>query len=833
MAYVKNTWVDQKVQRPKTYNFTNNDDGSTTLIDAFGNVEELGTPVNADNMNHIEDGLSTVGMWVYSKTVEYNKDDAVISVVEDKFVLYKSKQNNNKGNALDNKEFWEEVSLGGGGNAGLSLFDIVEKDHILTFKESNGLAQLGTYVYKTAIAGSRYGYPSFYNQCVKEKNAGTATQTQLGDNTVTLYKNDNGHIFYDIADKDAIDAWYNIYGVAWYYGVDTANERIFLPRNDWFTQNGSTTEVGKFVEAGLPNITGGDLFYESGFTNFEGAIYNSGTGQGSKGSMDNDNPVGKFDASKSNAIYGKSTTVQPNAVKKLFYMCVGNTDVESAITDVIDITTSENDTIPLGWSTYQKDGTPTSAFLASLGQQNSGKLYSSFFNTYAPKIGQKFGAGTIKEAHTVFDLSKFTIVGSPMISDDGVASGFSSSNYLTAVTSISDTSTNVEVVLKNIVPSSFSDIHNVFLSFTLSNHPLRFSPKGRIGMFLTSWRDGVSTYNVNDSVDIKLIYNNNTITLYSKLSSSNTYIKEVSHTSTTNTIGGTFYIGINATNIKEFLNGSIDLKSFSITVDGEEVFNGTKTVMPDDVTDYDLVINQNDQTFRLPLLNGDESIPDNDAIISLTPTDNFSYTAPQNGTITLINEATQNIHYIYLNGNQVAVVAGGGVIQDSVTTTLLLKKGDVLTSTLKPKYVYFIPVVGNGTLYYKVSNAVQNLQLLDVAEVTTALANKVDTSNTQWATNACMPDYSAGISVTYPLSSNPYTAPCNGMLCPWGKPSNTAIKPIINGVKQEYLRLGELSGDSGGFQGRSYVLSKGDVIYFDTSYDRLNGCVFYPLKGAK
>lgn len=122
MAYVKNTWVDQKVQRPKTYNFTNNDDGSTTLIDAFGNVEELGTPVNADNMNHIEDGLANVGLWIYSPTVEYNKDDAVLTVNNDKIVLYKSKQDNNKGNALTNINYWEEVKLGG--SSSLEVCDI-------------------------------------------------------------------------------------------------------------------------------------------------------------------------------------------------------------------------------------------------------------------------------------------------------------------------------------------------------------------------------------------------------------------------------------------------------------------------------------------------------------------------------------------------------------------------------------------------------------------------------------------------------------------------------------------------------------------------------------
>ena len=714
-----------------------------------------------------------------------------------------------------------------------ALFDVVEKDHILTFKESNGLAQLGTYVYKTGVAGSRYGYPTFYNQCVKEMQAGTPTQTQLGDNTVTLYKNDNGHIFYDISNKDTIDTWYNTYGVAWYYGVDTVNKRIFLPRNDWFTQNGSTTEVGKFVEAGLPNITGGNLFYEAGFTNFEGAIYNSGTGQGSKGSMDNDNPVGKFDASKSNAIYGKSTTVQPNSVKKIFYMCVGNTDVESAITDVVDITTSENDTIPLGWSTYQSVGTPSSAFLASLGQQNSGTLYPKFYNDFSAKIGQKFGAGIIKEAHTVYDPSKFTVVGNPTITSDGIASGFSASNYISLDTAILDTSrpwvininyhsSKQPVSIERIVGFAKDDL-GLVVAPSVKGFSLRM---GGIDIPFPSSYKQDTNYQLSFGWDMSqyfLIVNGK---------------KQISK-STKALMPSYFYLGFKTGGTpEEHVKGSIDLSKFSITVDGEEVFKGTKTVMPADVTDYDLVINQDDQTFRLPLLNGDESLPDNssDKITTQIFNSSHPYTATERvfvtGSTLTSGGGSAYFSHVLLNGKVIAREEG-----DFANFQLILNKGDILTTTGTASdanaQINIAPVVGNGTLYYKVSNAVQNLELLDVAEVTTALASKVDTSNTQWATNACMPDYSAGISVTYPLSSNPYTAPCNGMLCPWGKPSNTAIRPIINGVKQEYLRLGELSGSSGGYQGRSIYLSKGDVMYFDESYSVLNGCTFYPLKGAK
>ena len=70
--------------------------------------------------------------------------------------------------------------------------------------------------------------------------------------------------------------------------------------------------VGTTVEAGLPNITGG--FNKTKWDSANGAFYfvgsggtNSNAASGGSGSY-----VG-FDASRSNSIYGKSTTVQPPA----------------------------------------------------------------------------------------------------------------------------------------------------------------------------------------------------------------------------------------------------------------------------------------------------------------------------------------------------------------------------------------------------------------------------------------------------------------------------------------------------------------------------------------
>ena len=232
---------------------------------------------------------------------------------------------------------------------GLSMFDTVTKDYELTYEESKGLALQGTWVYKIAIAGERYGYPDFYNKCLEEKEqAGEGFQYTLDGLTTTFYKNANGHQFYDIADKEVIDTWFEKYGYAWSYGIDTENERIFLPRNNYFIQlTGDVSEVGESVGAGLPNITGEisgpydgatSLFGELAAKTVKGALYitNYGSRQGINGGGSYNLGEGiAFNASYSNSIYGRSNTVQPNAVKKLLYICVGNAIADTSWVDVV------------------------------------------------------------------------------------------------------------------------------------------------------------------------------------------------------------------------------------------------------------------------------------------------------------------------------------------------------------------------------------------------------------------------------------------------------------------------------------------------------------------
>ena len=221
-------------------------------------------------------------------------------------------------------------------DAGLAIGDIVEKDHILSFEESEGLALLGTYVYKTAVAGSRYGYPDFYEKYVDYKNNSEANETTLGDSTITIYNNSNGLKFYDIANKSVVDSWFESTGEAMFYGIDEENERIFLPRRTRTQATLDTSKVNDYMEAGLPNITGTTSEFDvtgnnpsGAFTQTNNSSYKFAGGSASAAARNN------FDASLSNPIYGNSDTVQPSCSLVLEYMIVGNVKNTEGFSDVV------------------------------------------------------------------------------------------------------------------------------------------------------------------------------------------------------------------------------------------------------------------------------------------------------------------------------------------------------------------------------------------------------------------------------------------------------------------------------------------------------------------
>ena len=65
--YEKINFKDRIVEKPNTYTIQTNDDGTVTLIPAFGNTLQEGTIINSKNMDHIEEGIKQLSNKVYIK----------------------------------------------------------------------------------------------------------------------------------------------------------------------------------------------------------------------------------------------------------------------------------------------------------------------------------------------------------------------------------------------------------------------------------------------------------------------------------------------------------------------------------------------------------------------------------------------------------------------------------------------------------------------------------------------------------------------------------------------------------------------------------------------
>lgn len=167
-------------------------------------------------------------------------------------------------------------------------------------------------------------YSDAYDHLVADVQGKEYISETIAGHTIWYRLADDGHkIVTQANDYDGstnVNYIYEATGVAWYYILDETNQRFKLPRTKHaFT--GYRDDVGKYVEAGLPNITGQVGTSDNAGYLPNGAFYasdSSGHGNGSGGSI-----TVSMNASLSNSIYGNSTTVQPPATQMYLYFYVG------------------------------------------------------------------------------------------------------------------------------------------------------------------------------------------------------------------------------------------------------------------------------------------------------------------------------------------------------------------------------------------------------------------------------------------------------------------------------------------------------------------------------
>ena len=194
-------------------------------------------------------------------------------------------------------------------------------------------------------------------------------------------------------------------------------------------------------------------------------------------------------------------------------------------------------------------------------------------------------------AHSTFDLTKFTVVGSPTVTSDGVVSDFSNSNFLTS-TIPALTNNNSFTISGRFFNGQFSGLNRTVFNF--SGWDTNMGQARTDGVYLSWAGVSVPTLYISNANDIWLDFifeyvANTKITLKIKKSTDEAYTLTSEASMSGVTFSYTdFAVGAWLNGNNAFRYGSIDLKQFSITVDGVEVFSGNKTgidtVKPDDYT---------------------------------------------------------------------------------------------------------------------------------------------------------------------------------------------------------------------------------------------------------
>ena len=158
-------------------------------------------------------------------------------------------------------------------------------------------------------------YPEFWNLCLSNKDKAV-----------------NGDILFARYNKTQAeyDTELNAKGFCGFYVIDEVAKTVRLPYlEEVFLQGSNGTDVD--IEAGLPNITGKTQVADDRTSLFDGAFYR--TNDYSPNCTDSGGMymgLG-FDASLSNSIYGKSSTVQPNSVMIYYYLVCGNTSLGASV----------------------------------------------------------------------------------------------------------------------------------------------------------------------------------------------------------------------------------------------------------------------------------------------------------------------------------------------------------------------------------------------------------------------------------------------------------------------------------------------------------------------
>lgn len=422
----------------------------------------------------------------------------------------------------------------------------------------SGLA--GTYVGTTDVATIQNlaAWSNGFISCVTPDTQYPPLPEMTGFGKVLSYQQ-NYLLQQGIAEWDSATTYYT-------NGYVSYNGKIYISLTDENLNNNPSSSTANWKEYGsdiFVHLTGNETI--SGTKTFSGSITTGGT-----------NYV---------AINGTNVYIK-NGSPAVTITAVNGHLVEDGnkVIDVTDLaTTSTAGIVQPDGSTINVASGVISAPLATLDFINNSKA----LETGTASSNATILADVKTYAHSTFDVSKFTVVGTPTITDDGVASGFSSGNYITKALNITGTSYKIKCrfLQDNTSGGKWAfNLGGVGVNVSYDNSRI-FINKGDtvLGGFIAT-----SLYVLNDYIDIVFEVTATTATLTA--SCQGTTLTPLTVTDTFNVASGITTIALGARGVNYLVNSNIilDLKYFDVEVDGVPVFSGNKTgidtIKPDDYT---------------------------------------------------------------------------------------------------------------------------------------------------------------------------------------------------------------------------------------------------------
>ena len=250
---------------------------------------------------------------------------------------------------------------------------------------------------------------------------------------------------------------------------------------------------------------------------------------------------------------------------------LGN-EVNNLSDRVTTLQTSKQDTLTAGANITIVDNVISAIGGGGGGVSIDDSTTSTSSTWSSSKINSEITTVADTKNDNIFDIGKFEVKGTPTITDDGIASGFSENNYISTTQTL-DFSKEIRFYFNGVYQNSsrWQRLIGLNTGYTTlnTNKQLIVQPlntvDGRIVSSALSISEGdIVEFEITISNSIRKFNFKNITTGVTKSGEDTTVIN----------IGFTNIVYISGKNTSDFWTGSIDLKQFSITVDGEKVFSG-------------------------------------------------------------------------------------------------------------------------------------------------------------------------------------------------------------------------------------------------------------------